>query len=112
MASMMDEMQKTLARRRAKVDRSSEEPESSVERSPGPASEEGGRKSVGQEVQEKGASPVVSKGPDSPRPDTSSSSSSSDLEAVKQEILREMRKEINKAKQEIIDVIRQELSRR
>ena len=28
MASMMDEMQKTLARRRAKVDRSSEEPDS------------------------------------------------------------------------------------
>ena len=27
MASMMDEMQKTLARRRAKVDRSSEEPD-------------------------------------------------------------------------------------
>jgi hypothetical protein len=29
--------------------------------------------------------------------------SSGDLEVVKQEILREMRKEINKAKQEIID---------
>merc|ERR1719427_766460 len=32
MASMMDEMQKTLARRRAKVDRSSEEPEGDTER--------------------------------------------------------------------------------
>merc|ERR1719150_2528918 len=32
MASMMDEMQKTLARRRAKVDRSSEEPDGEAER--------------------------------------------------------------------------------
>jgi hypothetical protein len=38
--------------------------------------------------------------------------SSGDLEVMKQEILREMRKEINKAKQEIIDVIRLELARR
>jgi len=38
--------------------------------------------------------------------------SSGDLDLMKQEILREMRKEINKAKQEIIDVIRSELARR
>jgi len=37
---------------------------------------------------------------------------SADLEAMKQEILREMRKEINKAKLEIIDAIKLELSRR
>jgi len=34
------------------------------------------------------------------------------MEAMKQEILREMRKEIGKAKQEIIDVIRAELARK
>jgi len=114
---MMDEMQKTLARRRAKVDRSSEEPEGSVERSFGSSVEsgttEGGpRRGASQEAgQEKGVSPgQMSKGSESPRPDTASGSS--DLEAVKQEILREMRKEISKAKQEIIDVIRQELSRK
>lgn len=35
-----------------------------------------------------------------------------ELEAMKQEILREMRKEVNKAKLEIIEAIRTELSRR
>merc|ERR1712129_243348 len=34
-----------------------------------------------------------------------------ELEAVKQEILKEMREEISKAKMEIVDIIRQELSR-
>jgi len=144
---MMDEMQKTLARRRAKVDRSSEEPDS----------ENGERR--GSDFPEKGSSPGkgISQpgsqaGSESPKPgrrrhstrgsqdiDSLSSSmgnlgratslgaqevgtenyvpdgvngSGGDLEAVKQEILREMRKEIGKAKQEIIDVIRQELSRR
>jgi len=147
---MMDEMQKTLARRRAKVDRSSEEPDSERQ-------ENGERR--GSDFPEKGSSPgkAISQpgsqaGSESPKPgrrrhstrgsqDIDSlgssignlgratslgaqevgtenyvpdgvSSSSGDLEAVKQEILREMRKEIAKAKQEIIDVIRQELSRR
>ena len=36
MASMMDEMQKTLARRRAKVERGSEEPEEGREKSSSP----------------------------------------------------------------------------
>eukprot|EP00092_Neocalanus_flemingeri_P032504 GFUD01035351.1.p1 GENE.GFUD01035351.1~~GFUD01035351.1.p1 ORF type:complete len:542 (-),score=144.22 GFUD01035351.1:1810-3435(-) len=108
MASMMDEMQKTLARRRAKVDRSSEEPDSERQ-------ENGERR--GSDFPEKGSSPGKGisapgsqAGSESPKPD--GASSSGDLEAVKQEILREMRKEIAKAKQEIIDVIRQELSRR
>jgi len=108
MASMMDEMQKTLARRRAKVDRSSEEPDTD-------RPENGERR--GSDFPEKGSSPgkVISQpgsqaGSESPKPD--GVSNNGDLEAVKQEILREMRKEIAKAKQEIIDVIRQELSRR
>lgn len=130
MTSMMDEMQKTLARRRAKVDRGSEEPE----KSPGPGVKNGalenrekgaspGVGKVGQESQEKGTSPGVGKGGQenqekgtspgvSKGPDTYSSFPSSELDAMKQEILREMRKEVNKAKQEIIDVIRQELARK
>ena len=48
MASMMDEMQKTLARRRAKVDRSSEEPDSDRQ-------ENGERR--GSDFPEKGSSP-------------------------------------------------------
>jgi len=149
MASMMDEMQKTLARRRAKVDRSSEEPDSEKQ-------ENGERR--GSDFPEKGSSPgkAISQpgsqaGSESPKPGRRRHStrgsqdveslggsfgnlgratslgaqengtenhvpdgptSSGDLEAVKQEILKEMRKEIAKAKQEIIDVIRQELSRR
>lgn len=103
MASMMDEMQKTLARRRAKVDRSSEEPEGEGSSS---TYAEGG----------KGSSPgkAAAAGSESPKPENHSVSNgnSGDMEAMKQEILREMRKEIGKAKQEIIDVIRAELARR
>jgi len=108
MASMMDEMQKTLARRRAKVDRSSEEPDS--DRQDG----DSGRR---QEL-EKSSSPGKpfshhgsQAGSESPRPEMMNGSSS-EIEAMKQEILKEMRKEISKAKQEIIEVIRQEMSRR
>jgi len=111
MASMMDEMQKTLARRRAKVDRSSEEPDGEAERTNHYA--EAGSAAT------KGSSPgknVPNAGSESPKPEShavvNGNGSSGDLEVVKQEILREMRKEINKAKQEIIDVIRLELSRR
>jgi len=108
MASMMDEMQKTLARRRAKVDRSSEEPDS--DRQDGG---EGRRQEI-----EKSSSPGKpfsqpgsQAGSESPRPEMMNGSSS-ELEAMKQEILKEMRKEIAKAKLEIIEVIRQEMSRR
>lgn len=106
MANMMDEMQKTLARRRAKVDRSSEEPDSDKQ--------EAGERT------EKSASPgkVYSghssqAGSESPKPETmNGNGNATELEAMKQEILREMRKEIAKAKLEIIEVIRQEVSRR
>ena len=66
MASMMDEMQKTLARRRAKVDRGSEEPDSDRQ-------ENGERR--GSDFPEKGSSPgkVISQpgsqaGSESPKP--------------------------------------------
>jgi len=99
MASMMDEMQKTLARRRAKVDRSSEELDSDGQ-------ENGEISSHGKAISQPGSQT----GSESPKPDEVGNNG--DLEAVKQEILREMRKEIAKAKKEIIDVIQQELSRR
>jgi len=108
MASMMDEMQKTLARRRAKVDRSSEEPDS--DRQDG----DSGRRQELEKSCSPGkpfSQPVSQAGSESPRPDIMNGSSS-ELEAMKQEILKEMRKEISKAKQEIIEVIRQEMSRR
>lgn len=102
---MMDEMQKTLARRRAKVDRSSEEPDGES----GSSHYADGGKSCSP-----GKGPAA--GSESPKPEnhatSNGSSSNAELEAVKQEILKEMRKEIGKAKQEIIDVIRLELSRR
>jgi len=44
--------------------------------------------------------------------DASSGATSEQLEALKQEILREMRKEMTKMKQEIIDAVRTELNRR
>lgn len=104
MASMMDEMQKTLARRRAKVDRSSEEPDGEADRPT--YAETGG----------KGSSPGKSTaaGSESPKPESHSNTNGTtgEMEAMKQEILREMRKEISKAKQEIIEVIRSEMSRR
>lgn len=105
---MMDEMQKTLARRRAKVDRSSEEPDS--DRQDG----DSGRRQELEKSCSPGkpfSQPVSQAGSESPRPDIMNGSSS-ELEAMKQEILKEMRKEISKAKQEIIEVIRQEMSRR
>jgi len=112
MSSMMDEMQKTLARRRAKVDRGSEEPEDGRDKSasPGKADRQGGSESpkpgkrrtfgsvdIDQEIKVNGIDGNVS---------------CTELEAVKQEILKEMRKEVNKAKQEIIEVIRAEISKR
>lgn len=120
MASMMDEMQKTLARRRAKVERGEDDDSS------GPGS--GGRNF------EKGSSPTGNKssssGSESPKPGRrrfgstadeidvtklngmaennasgagGTSATNAELEAMKQEILREMRKEMAKMKQDIIE---------
>jgi len=132
MASMMDEMQKTLARRRAKVDRSSEEPDGEADRANHYAEGGSGTKGTSPGKQNAGSeSPKPGRRRHSRRssqdfemmmraesagPEThavvNGNGSSGDLEVMKQEILREMRKEINKAKQEIIDVIRSELARR
>lgn len=89
---MMDEMQKTLARRRAKVDRGSEEPDS-----------ESGSSAA--------ATTAADRRPSEPG-DRCEPLQHGDLELLKQEILREMRKEVEKAKLEIIEAIRMEFARR
>ncbi|XP_046676343.1 protein enabled isoform X2 [Homalodisca vitripennis] len=122
MASMMDEMAKTLARRRAAAEKkdpadipqqdtdcSTGERKGSVwgpaklgngcESSPKPS-----RKQLNSSTEELQAPRVNG--------DQSGSVTSADLEALKQDILRDMRKEINKMKQDIIDSIKVELSRR
>merc|ERR1712012_818381 len=117
MASMMDEMQKTLARRRAKVDRSSEEPDSDKQdeksSSPGkPFSQPGSQ--AGSESPKPGnrrrhstrgsycgqdtTDLVTTDSCGHSAGEVSMNGNSSELEAMKQEILQEVRKEINKAK--------------
>lgn len=124
MVSMMDEMQKTLARRRAKVENKQDEDDPSggrLEKSSSPAGDSNKIRS----------SNASNSGSESPKParkrfgsiendldvsrvngDASSGATNEQLEALKQEILREMRKEMTKMKQEIIDAVRMELNRR
>ena len=134
MASMMDEMQKTLAKRRQRV----EEVKTEVGGADGPSSQDGHSEgSPSRALKERTPTKFNLKGLlDSPKLNSSASlsklqvvngsrglelvknkevskvgTSTVELEAVKQEILKEMREEISKAKLEIIDIIRQELSR-
>lgn len=141
MASMMDEMAKTLARRRAAVEKKDPEPSSnqdsecvgSVERRAGSVG------SVSWNNNNKGSnnssnSGAATNGWESPKTSRKNLAASSedvarqvngevngssggyitpaDLDNVKQEILREMRRELGKMKTEIVDAIKQELSRR
>lgn len=115
MASMMEEMSKTLARRRAQVEnhQSGQEGDSSdgkwskqnslngnnspSKASGGSESPKGGRKqrleSLG-DVERNGMEGAM------------------DVERLKQEIMVEIRKEMNKLKQDIVDAIKMELNRR
>merc|ERR1719499_2943997 len=125
MTSMMDEMQKTLARRRAKVDKEVEE-----EKGSGGEQSNGPRRGLNFE---KGASPSAygdrssreksqsNSGSESPKPRRTRLGSLADeidvshrngeatqvthaeLQAFKQEILDEMRKEMDKMKRDIIE---------
>jgi len=132
MANMMDEMQKTLAKRRQRV----EVANTDVEGEDGlkiKNAEDGPLKPFKDHTPAKFN---IKRLFDSPKLNTSASLSklevvsgnrglelvknrevnkvgttTVELEAVKQEILQEMREEISKAKLEIIDMIRQELSR-
>merc|ERR1719225_2238225 len=120
MVSMMDEMQKTLARRRAKVERV-EDDDSGGERknfekgssptgksSSGSESPKPGRRRFGSTADEIDVTKLNGMAENAINNATSSGGSSSaasnaELEAVKQEILREMRKEMAKMKQDIIE---------
>ncbi|XP_064484419.1 vasodilator-stimulated phosphoprotein-like isoform X8 [Ornithodoros turicata] len=118
MASMMDEMKGTLARRRAQAENShSQDGESSAE-----------RKNWEKQGTTNGNSPskAGSNGAESPRSGRGQRIGSLgdieslrvngveplDLEKFKNELLNEFRKEANKLKQDIIEAIRMELNRR
>ncbi|XP_049830347.1 protein enabled isoform X7 [Schistocerca gregaria] len=122
MTSMMDEMAKTLARRRKAVEK--KEP-AEAQDSDASQDKKSWDKSGGNGKFANGS------GSESPKPSRKRFGSSSeeqgmkvngvqegtgtgctDLESLKQEILREMKKEMNKMKQDIIDALRQELNRR
>ncbi|KAE8746488.1 hypothetical protein FOCC_FOCC006853 [Frankliniella occidentalis] len=119
MASMMDEMAKTLARRRAACEK----------KEPDPAVDDQDKKQW-----DKNSGGKLANGGESPKPGRKRFGSSSeenlvpkvnglnsgdanggsigDLDALKQEIIREMRQEMSRLKQDLINVIKQELSRR
>jgi len=120
MASMMDEMQKTLARRRAKVDapQKGDDDESSgrKESSPtgksssGSESPKPGRRRFGSTADEIDVTKLNGMAENAINNATSSggtTATNAELEAMKQEILREMRKEMAKMKQDIIEAIQE-----
>lgn len=134
MVSMMDEMQKTLARRRAKVDKDVEEEKgtSGTEQSKRLGFEKGSSPNTygDRSSREKSQS---NSGSESPKPrrtrlgsladeidvsqrngeaNSGNGITNAELQAVKQEILDEMRKEMDKMKQDIIEAIKSESNRR
>ncbi|XP_032570755.1 protein enabled isoform X4 [Drosophila sechellia] len=145
MASMMDEMAKTLARRRAQAEKKDPEPEAEVKKRPweksntlphklsgGAGSGSAGSGHEGANGNSGGAgSNTTNSGGESPRPmrkrfgsaseetilkvngdGLSLALSNGDLDTLKAEIVREMRLEIQKVKNEIIDAIKSEFNRR
>ncbi|KAI5704981.1 hypothetical protein M8J75_010662 [Diaphorina citri] len=139
MASMMDEMAKTLARRRAAVEKKDPEPNSAQDSEGGSGSIERRGGSVGSVTWNNNSkagsnTSVATNGWESPKTSRKNLAASSedvaskvngemngggggyitpaDLDNVKQEILREMRRELGKLKTEIVDAIKLELSKR
>ncbi|KAK7590358.1 hypothetical protein V9T40_001971 [Parthenolecanium corni] len=127
MASMMDEMAKTLARRRAAVEKKDTE-SAPEETTPNEKKSWNSRNSNSNISNNSSNNNSATNGCESPKPVrkqfmTSSeeltnkvngevTSLSSDLENLKQEILREVQKELAQMKREIIDVIKAEFGRR
>nr|XP_036669836.1 protein enabled isoform X8 [Drosophila suzukii] len=146
MASMMDEMAKTLARRRAQAEKKDPDPEPDMKKRPweksntlphklsgGAGSGAAGNGHEGANGNSGGAgSNTTNSGGESPRPmrkrfgsaseetilkqvngdGLSLALSNGDLDTLKAEIVREMRLEIQKVKNEIIDAIKSEFNRR
>ncbi|BES88582.1 Hypothetical protein NTJ_01388 [Nesidiocoris tenuis] len=117
MASMMDEMAKTLARRRAaaerkEVDPGPQEPDyGTAERKNSTWGGSGSKLGNGCESSPKPSRRALASSEES-LPKVNGDASLPELEALKQEILREMRREINRMKSEIIDALKTELNRR
>ncbi|XP_075213473.1 uncharacterized protein LOC142319739 isoform X2 [Lycorma delicatula] len=122
MASMMDEMAKTLARRRAAAEKKdvtdpagqdTQENSSDKKLWSGVA---GGKLASGNangcESSPKPTRKQLGSSSEESLPKVNGDTGLSELETFKQDILREMRKEFNKMKQEIIDAVKVELSRR
>lgn len=143
MASMMDEMAKTLARRRAQAEKKEPDPEPEVKQRPWEKSNtlphklsSGGGSSSNTSAASNAqcganGNNTSNSGGESPRPmrkrfgsaseetilkvngdGLSLALSNSDLDTLKAEIVREMRLEIQKVKNEIIDAIKSEFNRR
>lgn len=118
MASMMDEMAKTLARRRAAaekkdpVDTPQQESECGTAERKGSIWGAGTKLGNGCESSPKPTRKQLNSSSEECLPKVNGDTGLSDLESLKQDILKEMRKEINKMKQDIIDAIKVELSRR
>ncbi|XP_051859725.1 protein enabled isoform X11 [Drosophila albomicans] len=144
MASMMDEMAKTLARRRAQAEKKDPEPEPEVKQRPweksntlphklssGGSSGAASNAHGGANGSTGSGQSTTNSGGESPRPmrkrfgsaseetilkvngdGLSLALSNSDLDTLKAEIVREMRLEIQKVKNEIIDAIKSEFNRR
>jgi len=122
----MDEMAKTLARRRAIAEKkdtpnNDDRAGSDSERKNSGSGKLNGSTSSGLLVPNSGDSPLGTRKRSGSSGEESTlrgvntngnAESSADLDLLKQELLHEIRKEMNKMKQEIIEVIRQELSRR
>ncbi|KAK7864975.1 hypothetical protein R5R35_004949 [Gryllus longicercus] len=121
MSSMMDEMAKTLARRRKAAEKkepSDQDADASQDKKLWDKSGSNGKfaNGSGSESPKPARKRFGSTSEESPKvnglPDTTSSAPCSDFESLKQEILKEMRKEMGKMKQDIIDAIKMEISRR
>ena len=121
MMSMMDEMQKTLARRREKTESESPSRASPAAKSgaaAGTAGNSQNRKSGSESPKMpdgagSGARRRLGSVPDGSavNGDAGGGATTEQMEALKQEILREMRKEVDQMKKDIIEAIRTEMRR-
>ncbi|KAF8773039.1 Protein enabled like protein [Argiope bruennichi] len=112
MASMMDEMAKTLARRRAQAESSQTmDGNSTLDAKWDKNSANGNSTNAGLESPKSSRRQRIGSIGDMDNLKTNGLDSC-DMDRLKQEILVEIRMEINKLKQDIIDAIRMELNRR
>ena len=121
MMSMMDEMQKTLARRREKTESESPSRASPAAKSGAAAAGTAGNSQNRKSGSESPKMPDAGSGarrrlgsvPDGSavNGDAGGGATTEQMEVLKQEILREMRKEVDQMKKDIIEAIRTEMRR-